>query len=282
MIIQNDSGGARGLVEMRSGLVVPGYIAEERARKERRKTGVDVFAGCGGFSLGFIQAGFRVVAAIEWQVEAVETYMCNLCRWGEVQVHFIEPADKERMNRALAKSFNRKNLDPDMAGSGWISQHPEASGVANIIVGDVRKLTGHRLLEIIGLNKGELGCMFGGPPCQGFSTAGKRNVADPRNTLVFEFARLIVETMPQTCVMENVPAITSMVTPDGVPVVERFCAILRDGGFQGVEAFEKAIKRPGTLGAMRKTVKSEDRKAEADPKPEEAELELNFAGGTNE
>ncbi len=255
------------LTEMPSGLLVPTHVAEEIAEARRRATGVDVFAGAGGFSLGAIQAGMEVVAAIENDPTCVMTYMCNLCRWGRVAVHFIEASDEAKLERALQKEFkradkSRRQLDLPLAGTGWISNQPDhVPGVSHMIIGDVRKLTGARLLEIIGLERGELGCMFGGPPCQGFSFAGKRNVHNPRNSLVFEFARLIVETMPQTVVMENVPGILAMVTPDGVPVVERFVSILKAGGFHGVEPFEKLLKRPTAVGAMRKAAKPKPKRS---------------------
>lgn len=47
--------------------------------------------------------------------------------------------------------------------------------------------------------------IFGGPPCQGYSTMGKRLVDDPRNQLVFHFLRLVAEVRPRYFVMENVP-----------------------------------------------------------------------------
>lgn len=53
--------------------------------------------------------------------------------------------------------------------------------------------------------EGELDLIFGGPPCQGFSTMGKRNAEDPRNSLVGEFVRIISEIRPKAFVMENVP-----------------------------------------------------------------------------
>lgn len=53
--------------------------------------------------------------------------------------------------------------------------------------------------------KGEIDIVFGGPPCQGFSTMGKRDIRDPRSSLVGEFVRLVNELQPKSFVMENVP-----------------------------------------------------------------------------
>lgn len=70
--------------------------------------------------------------------------------------------------------------------------------------GDIAKLTGDECLRLAGINNGELDVLDGSPPCQGFSTAGKRKFNDPRNSLFMEFARLLKELQPKVFVMENV------------------------------------------------------------------------------
>jgi len=69
---------------------------------------------------------------------------------------------------------------------------------------DIRKVTAEVILERTGIEKGELDVLDGSPPCQGFSTAGKRKVVDNRNELPFEFIRLIEGLQPRAFVMENV------------------------------------------------------------------------------
>jgi DNA (cytosine-5)-methyltransferase 1 len=54
----------------------------------------------------------------------------------------------------------------------------------------------------------EIDVVFGGPPCQGFSMIGKRLVDDPRNHLIFQFLRIVLELNPKFFVMENVRGIT--------------------------------------------------------------------------
>jgi DNA (cytosine-5)-methyltransferase 1 len=56
---------------------------------------------------------------------------------------------------------------------------------------------------------GEIAAVIGGPPCQGFSVAGKQNLDDSRSQLVLTFINLVVELNPLIFVMENVPAIAS-------------------------------------------------------------------------
>jgi DNA (cytosine-5)-methyltransferase 1 len=54
---------------------------------------------------------------------------------------------------------------------------------------------------------GEIAAVIGGPPCQGFSIAGKQKLDDSRSQLVLKFINLVVELNPSMFVMENVPAI---------------------------------------------------------------------------
>jgi DNA (cytosine-5)-methyltransferase 1 len=70
--------------------------------------------------------------------------------------------------------------------------------------GDIAKLTVEQCLEMAGLQPGQLDVLDGSPPCQGFSTAGKRDFGDDRNQLFREFVRLLRGLQPRVFVMENV------------------------------------------------------------------------------
>ncbi len=70
--------------------------------------------------------------------------------------------------------------------------------------GDIAKLSGEEALELSGLEPGELDVFDGSPPCQGFSTAGKRMFHDTRNSLFLEYARLLEAFRPKVFIMENV------------------------------------------------------------------------------
>ena len=72
---------------------------------------------------------------------------------------------------------------------------------------DINKLSGEKLLSESGLKRGELSGLVGGPPCQGFSAMGKRDVNDGRNSLFNHFFRLVEETLPEFFVAENVTGI---------------------------------------------------------------------------
>lgn len=72
--------------------------------------------------------------------------------------------------------------------------------------GDVKDLDEKKLSEFIG----KVDVVAGGPPCQGFSFAGKQWVDDPRNRLFVEFIRIISIVKPKYVVMENVPPILTL------------------------------------------------------------------------
>lgn len=59
---------------------------------------------------------------------------------------------------------------------------------------------------------------------------------DPRNSLAFEFARLVVDIHPKTFLFENVPGIVNMVTSEGIPVLDAIGCIFQDGDFMTTDA----------------------------------------------
>ncbi len=116
---------------------------------------VSLFSGCGGSSLGYALAGGKVLLAVEWDTNAVETYRLNF---------------------------------PDTP----------------VYHGDIAGLSVDECLERTGLRPGDLDILDGSPPCQGFSTAGRRQLQDPRNQLSREYVRLLRGLKPKVLVMENV------------------------------------------------------------------------------
>ena len=74
--------------------------------------------------------------------------------------------------------------------------------------GDIVEFEPKKWLEKIGLSQIHL--VVGGPPCQGFSVAGKRNPNDERNRLFHEFVRIVGQIKPWYVVMENVPGILTL------------------------------------------------------------------------
>ena len=79
-----------------------------------------------------------------------------------------------------------------------------------VMEGDIREITPQDLLEMTGLSVGEPFLVCGGPPCQPFSTAGKRlGINDPRGSLFMDFIRMIDYIRPRFFIMENVKGIIS-------------------------------------------------------------------------
>ena len=81
---------------------------------------------------------------------------------------------------------------------------PDTAIIAKTVVG----LTGAEIRIAAGIGNRAVDCVFGGPPCQGFSLIGHRVLDDPRNSLVLEFVRLVAELDARTFVFENVKGLT--------------------------------------------------------------------------
>lgn len=120
---------------------------------------IDLFCGIGGLSLGFEQAGFEVVSAIDMWKDAIVTYNHNR---------------KEKVAKVeTVEDFNIKEL-PEIVKSTHI--------------------TG----------------IIGGPPCQGFSTVGRREIDDPRNKMYLEFYKAVKLASPDFFVIENVKGMLTL------------------------------------------------------------------------
>lgn len=95
--------------------------------------------------------------------------------------------------------------------------------------GDITKLSVEECLCLAGVASGELDVFDGSPPCQGFSTAGKREIGDSRNQLFREFVRLLSGLRPRAFVMENV---SGMVKGDFKVVFAEILRTLKACGYR--------------------------------------------------
>jgi DNA (cytosine-5)-methyltransferase 1 len=75
---------------------------------------------------------------------------------------------------------------------------------------DVANLTGEQILQLVGLKRGDIVAVLGGPPCQGYSQAGKRDPSHPDNHLYDHFVRVAMEMGAELALMENVPGIRNV------------------------------------------------------------------------
>ena len=132
---------------------------------------IDLFAGCGGMTLGFQKAGFQGVAAFDNWEPAVQVYRAN-----------------------FSHSIHKLDL------SNWQE-------------------------SLVTLNSYQFDMIIGGPPCQDFSHAGKRNENLGRADLTVSFAQIVAHSKPKWFVMENV---------DRAVKSQRYreaCEILREAGY---------------------------------------------------
>lgn len=132
-----------------------------------------------------------------------------------------EVREKYKDNRDVISLFSgAMGLDIGLGKAGLnvvIGQDFEPSCVEtmkanghNVLGGDIREIKPETLLELTGLHVGEPFMICGGPPCQPFSTAGKRlGINDPRGSLFMDFIRMIDYIRPRFFVMENVKGIVS-------------------------------------------------------------------------
>lgn len=100
----------------------------------------------------------------------------------------------------------------------------------NFLTNDITQIKDSELEGILERH-GELDLMVGGPPCQGFSLAGKRDVNDARNTLFEDYLHIANVLKPKVILMENVRLLTSMKDPDGNLVSERVLKRFKEYGY---------------------------------------------------
>jgi DNA (cytosine-5)-methyltransferase 1 len=87
--------------------------------------------------------------------------------------------------------------------------------------GPIQQLNPNNILDIIGLQPGELDCLIGGPPCQAFSVYNhQRGMHDERSGLFREYLRIVEGLMPKFIVMENVPGMTSIENGRAIKEIE--------------------------------------------------------------
>ena len=141
----------------------------QNIKKEVNLTFADVFAGCGGISLGLISAGWQGRFAIEKNTNAFETLRINL-------------------------------VDGQQGDFNWPEWLPKDA----ISTSDLLKDYSHNLNEL----KGKISLLAGGPPCQGFSMAGRRTHSDPRNSLTKDYIKLVEKLQPRILLIENVRGFT--------------------------------------------------------------------------
>lgn len=103
---------------------------------------------------------------------------------------------------------------------------------ARFLSNDIKDITDSEIDEVLKENP-DIDLFAGGPPCQGFSLAGKRNVADQRNTLFQYYLRIANKVRPKIILMENVRLLTSMKNPEGKYVKDEIIKTFDKIGYYG-------------------------------------------------
>ena len=208
---------------------------------------IELFAGCGGLSLGLEKSGFELLLANELSPMASETFAYN-----HLGVDLKESFSSD-MSKVLwlSSQFARTDLPnrlrenpQEAAGRGDqrtsdLIDQTDSQLRRSLLVGSIKDLNDildedpkglkNRLRDGFGL--GGVDLVSGGPPCQSFSLAGMRDHTNDRNQLPWEFAKFVEHAQPRIALLENVSGILRPFTIDEkkyyawLEVAKAFCEI---------------------------------------------------------
>jgi DNA (cytosine-5)-methyltransferase 1 len=165
---------------------------------------IDLFSGCGGLSLGMLNSGHTGLFAVEKSPEAFNTLKHNL----------LKP------NKFLKHKF--------LWNSSKLAIEPH----------DIQNLLMQHRDYLIELgSKSAVDLIVGGPPCQGFSTAGRRDPKDPRSKLVYDYLEVVSLVKPRFIMMENVKGI-AFKNKSGISAAESIKKRLADLQYVPISFFE--------------------------------------------
>ncbi|MGK9118041.1 DNA cytosine methyltransferase [Olivibacter jilunii] len=190
---------------------------------DKRYKHIELFAGCGGMSLGLDAAGFDLYFANELSPMAGETFAFNIldedlnkkAEQGEVagKVKWINS------NFAENDLSSRLRENPFLAKNGPFSDISTLQDIkGKLLIGDIDDL----LIFLNGkpdivqqIREDSIDLLSGGPPCQSFSLAGRRQKNDHKNQLPLSFAKIAGLIRPKVVLLENVKGITSPFIEEG-------------------------------------------------------------------
>lgn len=187
---------------------------------------IELFAGCGGLSLGLESAGFKLVMANELSPMAAETFAYNFFNENleescpESRVMWLS-SNYEKENRKARLREDPRKFPELSENKSDFSENTELNG--KLVVGNIVQLNqwlDRNPKQVIELrnaygSEGGLDLVSGGPPCQSFSMAGLRQFNNNRNTLPWEFAKFVKTTQPKIALLENVTGILRAFDVDG-------------------------------------------------------------------
>lgn len=186
---------------------------------KKKYTFIDLFAGCGGLSEGFLQTGkYEGLAHVEWETPMINTLRQRLIdRWN----HSPEDAQKRVIKFDVQKT-------EELIHGQWSEETKalyEKENHPNIVAKGLKGLVGEAVDLIIG-----------GPPCQAYSIAGRAQSPtgmkfDYRNYLFESFVKIVDAFKPKAFVFENVPGLLSA-CPGDVPVRYRIYEAFKSIGYE--------------------------------------------------
>lgn len=161
---------------------------------------IDLFAGAGGLSEGFIRAGFNPIAHVEMNKDACDTLKTRAA------YHWLKENEQSEVYYQYLKSETKKKEEL------W-EKVPE-NIINSVINTEISKETLPDIFNQIDskLHENKIDLIVGGPPCQAYSVAGRARKDmsdDPRNTLYKYYVEFLKKYQPKMFVFENVPGILS-------------------------------------------------------------------------
>jgi DNA (cytosine-5)-methyltransferase 1 len=193
----------------------------------KKYTFIDLFAGCGGLSEGFLQTGkFEGLAHIEWELPMVKTLRQRLiAKWNH--------SEEEALKRVVRFDIQKNT---ELFKGNWSNE------TKNIYESDNHPLIVNKGLDGL-IGKRTVDLIIGGPPCQAYSIAGRAQDPnsmknDYRNYLFESFVEIVKHFQPKAFVFENVPGLLSA-CPGNKPVRMRI--------FEAFKAIGYVIRTPETL-----------------------------------
>ena len=183
---------------------------------------IELFAGCGGLSLGLETAGFKRLIANELSPMAAESYAYNFFEEDLEQlaneggkpknVLWINSKFQDLKSRLRENPFNY----PEFGTEGFSDLPRDKRKLKDkLLVGSIIELnrlieSDKKVAELLSNGFGSTGgldLVSGGPPCQSFSMAGLRERGSDKNSLPWEFAKFVQYTQPKIALLENVTGI---------------------------------------------------------------------------
>jgi len=181
------------------------------------KTCIDMFCGAGGFSLGLERAGWSVVAAVDNDKEALDTFSIN-------HRNCVR-------NTQVCAQDQTAVLQRDLSdGLGFES-----------LLGELQAVLNGRSLDLL----------VGGPPCQGFSHAGFRQIGDARNDLASLYLHFAEKLRPKIFILENVEGLATF---EGGKVMADICLTLKELGYRVHQPVWKLNAEQYGVAQMRRRV----------------------------